>query len=66
MSSLNKKALLTNKLIKTLGKKDQPYRIYYTDIIGFVTRIMLSGKICCQLWFVTGLSFGTGSYFVTA
>lgn len=45
MSSLNEKAFLSNKLFKTLVKKDQPYRIYDTDIKGFVARILLSGKI---------------------
>lgn len=44
MASLNSKAFLSNKLLKKPEIKDKPYRIYDTDIKGFVARILPSGK----------------------
>lgn len=45
MTTLNEKALLTNKLFKKKGNKEKPYRIYDTDLKGFVARVLPSGKI---------------------
>jgi len=45
MSEINSKAFLSNKLLKKIDIKNKLYRIYDTDIKGFVARILPSGKV---------------------